>query len=130
MIFGGVGTGLYSILLYVILAVFIGGLMVGRTPEYLGKKIEAREIKLVVLGLLITPLSALFATALAVASKAGRASIFSPGKPQAFSETLLRVPVAGEQQRLRVRRATPATSSRTPATSARTASSSPTSSAA
>ena len=86
-IFGGVGTGLYSILLYVILAVFIGGLMVGRTPEYLGKKIEAREIKLTVLGLLITPLAALFSTALAVASKAGRASIFSPGKPQGFSET-------------------------------------------
>jgi potassium-transporting ATPase potassium-binding subunit len=86
-IFGGVGTGLYSILLYVILAVFIGGLMVGRTPEYLGKKIEAREIKLTVLGLLITPLFALFSTALAVASRAGRASIFSPGKPQAFSET-------------------------------------------
>jgi K+-transporting ATPase ATPase A chain len=86
-IFGGVGTGLYSILLYVILAVFIGGLMVGRTPEYLGKKIEAREIKLVVLGLLATPLMALFCTAMAVASKAGRASIFSPGKPQAFSET-------------------------------------------
>ncbi len=86
-IFGGVGTGLYSILLYVILAVFIGGLMVGRTPEYLGKKIEAREVKLTVLGLLITPLAALFCTALAVASSAGRASIFSPGKPQAFSET-------------------------------------------
>jgi potassium-transporting ATPase potassium-binding subunit len=86
-IFGGVGTGLYSILLYVILAVFIGGLMVGRTPEYLGKKIEAREIKLTVLGLLATPLMALFCTAMAVASKAGRASIFSPGKPQAFSES-------------------------------------------
>ncbi len=87
VIFGGVGTGLYSMLMYVILAVFIGGLMVGRTPEYLGKKIEAREIKLVALGILITPLSALFATALGVASHAGRASIFSPGKPQAFSET-------------------------------------------
>jgi len=86
-IFGGVGTGLYSILLYVILAVFIGGLMVGRTPEYLGKKIEAREIKLTVLGLLITPLFALFSTAMAVATSAGRASIFSPGKPQAFSES-------------------------------------------
>jgi K+-transporting ATPase ATPase A chain len=86
-IFGGVGTGLYSILLYVILAVFIGGLMVGRTPEYLGKKIEAREIKLTVLGLLVTPLFALFSTALAVATRAGRASIFSPGKPQAFSES-------------------------------------------
>jgi len=86
-IFGGVGTGLYSLLLYVILAVFIGGLMVGRTPEYLGKKIEAREIKLTVLGLLATPLMALFCTAMAVASKVGRASIFSPGKPQAFSES-------------------------------------------
>ena len=68
VIFGGVGTGLYSILLYVLLAVFIGGLMVGRTPEYIGKKIEAREIKLVSLGILITPLSALFCTALATAS--------------------------------------------------------------
>ena len=75
--------------MYVILAVFIGGLMVGRTPEYLGKKIEAREIKLVVLGILITPLSALFATALGVASSAGRASISSAaaGTPQGFSET-------------------------------------------
>ena len=104
VIFGGVGTGLYSILLYVILAVFIGGLMVGRTPEYLGKKIEAREIKLTVLGLLITPLSALFSTALAVASKAGRASIFSPGPPAGLLRELLRLPLPGEQQRLGVRR--------------------------
>jgi K+-transporting ATPase ATPase A chain len=88
VIFGGVGTGLYSILLYVLLAVFIGGLMVGRTPEYLGKKIEAREIKLVVLGLLVTPLMALFCTAMATASKAGRASISSAATgPQGFSET-------------------------------------------
>jgi K+-transporting ATPase ATPase A chain len=88
VIFGGVGTGLYSILLYVLLAVFIGGLMVGRTPEYLGKKIEAKEIKLVSLGILITPLSALLATALATASAAGRASISSAGVgPQGFSET-------------------------------------------
>jgi K+-transporting ATPase ATPase A chain len=88
VIFGGVGTGLYSILLYVLLAVFIGGLMVGRTPEYLGKKIEAREIKLVVLGLLITPLAALFSTALATASSAGRASISAAATgPQGFSET-------------------------------------------
>ena len=86
VIFGGVGTGLYSMLLYVLLAVFIGGLMVGRTPEYLGKKIEAKEIKLVALGLLITPLTALFSTALATASSAGRASIFNKG-PQGFSET-------------------------------------------
>jgi potassium-transporting ATPase potassium-binding subunit len=89
VIFGGVGTGLYSILLYVLLAVFIGGLMVGRTPEYLGKKIEAREIKLVAIGLLITPLAALFATALGTASSAGRASISSAAgvSPQGFSET-------------------------------------------
>jgi K+-transporting ATPase ATPase A chain len=88
VIFGGVGTGLYSILLYVLLAVFIGGLMVGRTPEYLGKKIAAREIKLVTLGLLITPLAALFSTALATASSAGRASISAVGVgPQGFSET-------------------------------------------
>jgi potassium-transporting ATPase potassium-binding subunit len=89
VIFGGVGTGLYSVLLYVLLAVFIGGLMVGRTPEYLGKKIEAREIKLVSLGILITPLAALFATALATASSAGRASIstVAGAGPQSFSET-------------------------------------------
>ena len=88
VIFGGVGSGLYSILLYVLLAVFIGGLMVGRTPEYLGKKIEGREIKLVVLGLLITPLTALFSTALATASSAGRASISAAATgPQGFSET-------------------------------------------
>jgi K+-transporting ATPase ATPase A chain len=89
VIFGGVGTGLYSILMYALLAVFIGGLMVGRTPEYLGKKIEAREIKLVVLGLLFTPLAALLSTALATASHAGRASISALGSgPQGFSETL------------------------------------------
>jgi K+-transporting ATPase ATPase A chain len=89
VIFGGVGTGLYSILLYVVLAVFIGGLMVGRTPEYLGKKIEAKEIKLVAIGLLITPLAALFCTALAVASSAGRQSISSGAgiAPQGFSES-------------------------------------------
>ncbi len=90
VIFGGVGTGLYSILLYVLLAVFLGGLMVGRTPEYIGKKIEAREIKLVALGILITPLAALFSTALATASSAGRASIdtaVTGTGPQGFSET-------------------------------------------
>ena len=86
VIFGGVGTGLYSMLEYVLLAVFIGGLMVGRTPEYLGKKVEAKEIKLVAIGILITPLAALFSTALATASAAGRASIFNGG-PQGFSET-------------------------------------------
>jgi K+-transporting ATPase ATPase A chain len=89
VIFGGVGTGLYSMLLYVLLAVFIGGLMVGRTPELLGKKVEAREIKLVSLGILITPLTALFATALAVATSTGRAAISAAATgPQGFSESL------------------------------------------
>ncbi len=86
VIFGGVGSGLYIMLLYVLLAVFIGGLMVGRTPELLGKKIEAREIKLATLGILITPLTALGTTALAIADHAGRVSIFNKG-PQGFSET-------------------------------------------
>jgi K+-transporting ATPase ATPase A chain len=86
-VFGGVGAGLYTMLLYVLLAVFIGGLMVGRTPEYLGKKIEAREIKLVVLGLLVTPVTALIATALATGTKYGAPSVFAEG-PQGFSESL------------------------------------------
>jgi K+-transporting ATPase ATPase A chain len=86
VIFGGVGSGLYVMLLYVLLAVFIGGLMVGRTPEMLGKKIEAREIKLASLGILITPLTALASTALAIADHAGRVSIYNKG-PQGFSET-------------------------------------------
>ena len=86
-VFGGVGTGLYTMLLYVLLAVFIGGLMVGRTPEYLGKKIEAREIKLVVLGLLFTPLAILVATSLATSLAYGDPSIYASG-PQGFSETL------------------------------------------
>jgi K+-transporting ATPase ATPase A chain len=86
VIFGGVGSGLYVMLLYVLLAVFIGGLMVGRTPEMLGKKIEAREIKLASLGILITPLTALISTALAIGDHAGRVSIFNKG-PQGFSET-------------------------------------------
>jgi K+-transporting ATPase ATPase A chain len=89
VIFGGVGTGLYSVLLYVLLAVFIGGLMVGRTPEWLGKKLEAREIKLAGLGILITPLAALFCTAMATASHAGRVSISKAATgPQGFSESL------------------------------------------
>jgi potassium-transporting ATPase potassium-binding subunit len=86
-IFGGVGTGLYSMLLMVILAVFIGGLMVGRTPEYLGKKIEAREIKLTSMGVLFTPIAALIASALALGTKYGKPSIYASG-PQGFSESL------------------------------------------
>jgi potassium-transporting ATPase potassium-binding subunit len=86
-VFGGVGTGLYTMLLYVLLAVFIGGLMVGRTPEFLGKKIEAREIKLVSLGVLVTPLAVLLGTFLALATRYGKPSIFASG-PQGFSESL------------------------------------------
>jgi K+-transporting ATPase ATPase A chain len=86
-VFGGVGAGMYTMLLYVLLAVFIGGLMVGRTPEYRGKKIEAREIKLVSLAVIFTPLIVLVFTALALATKYGGPSIDNGG-PQGFSETL------------------------------------------
>ena len=74
-------------LLFVLLAVFLAGLMVGRTPEYLGKKIEAREIKLVVLGTIGVPLLVLVVTAIAVATSYGKASIFDAG-PQGFTESL------------------------------------------
>jgi len=87
VIFGGVGSGLYSMLLFVILGVFISGLMVGRTPELLGKKIEAREIKLTILGTIAVPMMVLVATALAIGSKWGAPSIYDSG-PQGFSETL------------------------------------------
>jgi K+-transporting ATPase ATPase A chain len=85
-IFGGVGTGLYMMLLFVLVAVFIGGLMVGRTPEYLGKKIEPREVKLVSIGALWTALIVLVFTALAVGTKYGGPSLFAHG-PQGFSES-------------------------------------------
>ena len=88
VVFGGVGTGLYSMLLYVLLAVFIGGLMVGRTPEYLGKKIGAREIKLVSLGVLVTPLAVLLSSGLATATELGKRSIYAGINPQGFSESL------------------------------------------
>ncbi|HMJ73346.1 MAG TPA: potassium-transporting ATPase subunit KdpA [Solirubrobacterales bacterium] len=87
VIFGGVGSGLYYMLLFVLLTVFIAGLMVGRTPEFLGKKIESREVKLVLVGVLVTPLLVLFGTALAVASPDGTQSIYNHG-PQGFSESL------------------------------------------
>jgi K+-transporting ATPase ATPase A chain len=88
VVFGGVGTGLYSMLLYVLLAVFIGGLMVGRTPEYLGKKIQAREIKLVSLGVLFTPLTVLLSAGVASAAPAAKQSIYAGTNPSGFSETL------------------------------------------
>jgi K+-transporting ATPase ATPase A chain len=87
VIFGGVGSGLYGMLLFVLIAVFIAGLMVGRTPEYLGKKIEAREIKLTLIGVLYPALAVLLLAGLAVATSYGKASILNAG-PQGFAETL------------------------------------------
>jgi K+-transporting ATPase ATPase A chain len=87
VVFGGVGSGLYGMLLFAILAVFIAGLMIGRTPEYLGKKIEAYDVKMTSLAILITPLLVLVGTAIAVATTAGKAGIFNPG-PHGFSEVL------------------------------------------
>jgi potassium-transporting ATPase potassium-binding subunit len=87
VIFGGPGSGLFGVLLLVVLAVFIAGLMVGRTPEYLGKKLGAREVKLAALGTLFVPAMVLGLTAVAISSPAGRQSISSPG-PQGFSESL------------------------------------------
>ncbi len=87
-VFGGVGTGIYTMLLFVILATFIGGLMVGRTPELLGKKIEGKEMKLVTIGAIASAFIALAATALAVGTDYGSASQYASAKPQAFSETL------------------------------------------
>jgi K+-transporting ATPase ATPase A chain len=87
VIFGGVGSGLYGMLLVVLLTVFLAGLMVGRTPEYLGKKIQAREVKLVAIGALYMPVVVLIAAALAIATPAGKKSIYDAG-PQGFSETV------------------------------------------
>ncbi len=84
---GGVGTGLYSILLFAVITVFIGGLMVGRTPEYLGKKIQAREVKLAALGVLVMPITVLVLTAIAVSVHAGQIGPLNNG-PHGFSEIL------------------------------------------
>jgi K+-transporting ATPase ATPase A chain len=87
VIFGGVGSGLYGMFFYIIIAVFIAGLMVGRTPEWLGKKIEAREIKLAALGALFVPTMVLTMTAVAIVTKSGVASIYNHGV-HGFTETL------------------------------------------
>jgi len=87
VVFGGVGSGLYGMLVFAILTVFIAGLMVGRTPEYLGKKIEAHEMKMSSIVILVTPLLVLLGTALAVMTEAGRATIGNPGA-HGFSEVL------------------------------------------
>ncbi|MEO7108753.1 MAG: potassium-transporting ATPase subunit KdpA [Rhodoferax sp.] len=87
VVFGGVGTGLYGMLVFAILAVFISGLMIGRTPEYLGKKIEAHEMKLTSIAILVTPILVLAGAAIAVMADAGKAGIANPGA-HGFSEIL------------------------------------------
>ncbi|WP_044178486.1 potassium-transporting ATPase subunit KdpA [Phytobacter massiliensis] len=90
VVFGGVGSGLYGMLLFVLLAVFIAGLMIGRTPEYLGKKIDVREMKMTALAILVTPALVLAGTALAMMTEAGRSGMFNPGI-HGFSEVLYAV---------------------------------------
>ncbi|WP_432728241.1 potassium-transporting ATPase subunit KdpA [Variovorax sp. W6] len=87
VVFGGVGAGLYGMLIFAMLAVFIAGLMIGRTPEYLGKKIEVREMKLISIAILVTPILVLAGTAVAVIADAGKAGIANPGA-HGFSEIL------------------------------------------
>jgi len=87
VVFGGVGSGLYGMLIFAILAVFIAGLMIGRTPEYLGKKIAAFEMKMVAIAVLAVPLLVLLGTAVAVMVKPGLASLANPGA-HGFSEAL------------------------------------------
>jgi len=94
VVFGGVGAGLYGMLVFAILAVFIAGLMIGRTPEYLGKKIEVHEMKLMSIAILVTPLLVLLGTAVAVIAEPGRAGIANPGA-HGFSEILYALTSAG-----------------------------------
>lgn len=94
VIFGGVGSGLYGMLAFIVIAVFVAGLMVGRTPEYLGKKIEIYEMKMAVLIVLIPVVTILFGTAIALVNPSGRIGIFNAG-PQGFSEVLYAFTSAG-----------------------------------
>lgn len=94
VVFGGVGSGLYGMLVFALVAVFVAGLMIGRTPEYLGKKIEAFEMKMAAVAILTPPLMVLLGTALAVTLEAGRAGIANPGA-HGFSEVLYAFSSAG-----------------------------------
>ena len=94
VVFGGVGSGLYGMLVFAVLAVFIAGLMIGRTPEYLGKKVEAHEMKLIALSILVTPIVVLVGSAVAVAADAGQAGIGNPAA-QGFSEIVYAFSSAG-----------------------------------
>ena len=103
VVFGGVGSGMYGMLLYVLIAVFVAGLMVGRTPEYLGRKIEAREVKLAMVGLLVMPVGLLVMLSLAIVTQQGLASVFNAG-PAGLRRGVLRLQLAVQQQRQRLRR--------------------------
>ena len=94
VVFGGVGSGLYGMLVFAIMAVFIAGLMIGRTPEYLGKKIEVYEMKMTSIAILVTPLLVLAGTAIAVMTVSGRTGIFNP-ESHGFSEVLYAFTSAG-----------------------------------
>ncbi|KIG09925.1 Potassium-transporting ATPase A chain [Burkholderia sp. MR1] len=94
VVFGGVGSGLYGMLVFALLAVFVAGLMIGRTPEYVGKKIEAFEMKMVSIAILLTPLLVLAGTSIAVLTAAGTAGIANPGA-HGFSEVLYAFSSAG-----------------------------------
>ncbi|MBL8403734.1 MAG: potassium-transporting ATPase subunit KdpA [Dechloromonas sp.] len=94
VVFGGVGSGLYGMIIFALVAVFVAGLMIGRTPEYLGKKIEAFEVKMAAVAILVPPLVVLLGTAIAVMADAGRAGIANPGA-HGFSEILYALSSAG-----------------------------------
>jgi K+-transporting ATPase ATPase A chain len=94
VIFGGVGSGLYGMLMFAIVAVFVAGLMIGRTPEYLGKKIEAFEVKMAAVAILVPPLAVLLGAAIAVVVAPGVAGIANPGA-HGFSEILYAFSSAG-----------------------------------
>ena len=94
VVFGGVGSGLYGMIIFALVAVFVAGLMIGRTPEYMGKKIEAFEVKMAAVAILVPPLVVLVGTAIAVMADAGRAGIANPGA-HGFSEILYALSSAG-----------------------------------
>ena len=103
VVFGGVGSGLYGMIVFAIMAVFVAGLMVGRTPEYLGKKIEPYEMKMASLIILVMPIIVLSFTAVAVVIEAGESVRLQPWRPR-IQRSALCLHLNGQQQRQRVRR--------------------------
>ena len=108
VVFSGIGAGFENMLMYIVVAVFIAGLMVGRTPEYLGKKVEAKEVKLAMLALLIHPLVIFGGAAIFAASTVWKGFVSQP-RPPRLRRDPLRVHLGRRQQRLGVRRAWPTT---------------------